>query len=147
MDSMKLHNDLRKEFIGEAIGDNVVDNLLKNMQLATETEVGLFVAGMLSANVEAFAYVFESPMYEGFKECFNKIVMRWSVMDEIERGDVVAKLLLMFRDLFMKKYSAVGPEAVDLIARRYTDLMVEEIKARSVSHTNFVQPKAWDKVY
>jgi len=118
--------------VSEAIGDNVVDNMMADMARATSVELSKFVASLLNTNLNTFMHSYQMPQYEEFRGAFRMILSRYQVMDGLEQGDLFQKIENMFKDLFIRHYSALGPEVSEVIARRYATQMIEMLKVNSI---------------
>lgn len=116
----------------EAIGDNTVDNMMDELRRSVDVEVGQFVMALLNSHVGDFMYAYSIPQYDGFKDAFKIVMQRYQLMDGTEQGDLFAKIENMFKDLFVEKYSSLGPEAAELVAKKYTLQMVNYMKANAI---------------
>lgn len=126
----------------EAVGDNVVDNMMDELKRAVDVEMGQFVTSLLNSNVMKFLYAYTVPQYEGFQEALQVVVERYQVMDGTEQGDLFAKIDNLFKDMFVDKYAALGPEAAELVAKKYAMQMVNWLKKQRVqANTELHQDK------
>ena len=128
----------------EAIGDNKIDNLADDLKRATEIELGMFAASLMNSYANDFIQSFRTPQFEGFREAFSDVVARYRVMDGTEQGDLFQKIETMFKDIFVQRFSALGPEAAELMAQRYSGQMVDMLKALSIqANTDLAIGKSW----
>lgn len=119
-------------FFSEAIGDNKVDNLVDELKRATEIELAMFVASQLNSGVQAFQQQYTTPQFDGFKVILKSLVDRYRVMDDAEKLDFFQKIEIFFKDLMQKNYSALGPEAAELVASRYAKQMMDWLKKQNL---------------
>jgi len=124
----------RRQF--EAIGDNTVDNLVDELARGTAIEIGQFVAGLLSQNVENFSFAYDRPQHEGFKQSLGAVVARFQLMDGSEQGDLFTKIQILFKNLMVSKYPDLGPEAAELIAVKYAKQMIFFLNAKRIQAAN-----------
>ena len=91
-----------------------------------------------------FLQSFRAPMFEGFREAFQDVVSRYRLMDGTEQGDLFHKIETMFKDIFVQRFSALGPEAAELMAQRYSGQMVDMLKSLSIqANTGLAVDKSW----
>lgn len=132
------------EELVEAIGDNKVDNLIQDLQRVTEVETSMFVARLLQTNVKKFAFSYNLPQYEAFREAFKDVLGRYLVMDGEEKGDLFVKIESMFKEIFVQKYAGLGPEAAEQTAKLYAEQMICILKQNSVqANTEMYPQKSW----
>lgn len=129
----------------EMIGDNTVDNLMTELVRCTTIELSQFVAGLLHTSVNKFAYAYETPQYEDFKQALANIAARYKVMDGLEQGDVCLKITAMMKDIFASHYGSLGPEAADAMAVQYAEHMLAWIKAQDpkLADLSILTPKIY----
>jgi hypothetical protein len=140
-----LKNDLsiEKSYISEGIGDNNIDNMVDELRSATEKEIQMFVSMMLSRVIRQFAQSYSTPHFEEFRKVLEDIVTRFNVMDSSEKGDLFTKIENMFKDIFVKNYSDLGPDAAKTVGSLYAAQMVRYLKSQQVqSNKNMFTPKS-----
>lgn len=128
--------------IQETVGDNVVDNMVDELRRAVDIELGQFVMALLNTSIQNFMYAYSVPQFEGFKENMGVVLDRYQLMDGSEQGDLFAKIEIMFKDLFVQKHSSLGPEAAELVAKKYALQMINYLKANAIqANVNLHQNK------
>jgi hypothetical protein len=112
----------------EQIGDNKVDNMVGDLARSTEIEIQMFVASLLNSNIKTFLRFYVVPQFEAFKTAVSDIQERYKVMDELERTDLLHKIESMWKDIFIRNFGILGPDAAEMMATRYAAQMIREIK-------------------
>lgn len=125
----------------EAIGDNKIDNMVQELGRVTEVELGMFVATMLQKTVSLFAYDYEAPKYDGFEKAFKDIKERYQVMSGEEQGDLFTKIEQMFKEIFVQKFSGLGPEEAEATAKLYANQMIGILKDNSIQKNTEMYPQ------
>jgi hypothetical protein len=116
----------------EAVGDNKVDNLVSELTRCTEQELLMFSCSQMNGGAVAFQQQYSTPQFDGFKSVLASVVDRWRVMDDNEKLDLTQKIELLFKDLMIKNWGALGPETAELIASRYTKQMIDFLKKNNL---------------
>ena len=128
----------------EALGDNKVDNIVDDLARAADIELQMFSASLLNTQAKEFLQSYRTPQFEGFRAAFRAVVARYRVMDGTEQGDLFHKIEILFKDIFVQKFGALGPEAAELMSQRYSNQMVAVLKSLSVqANVDMDQGKSW----
>lgn len=123
-----LFNGITGTELNEYVGDNKIDNLADELKRSAEIELKMFATSLLQTNLNLFLQAFVTPQFASFKTCIDAITDRYRVMDDQERLDLFQKMELMFKEIFINNFSALGPETAELIASRYAQQMVKHLK-------------------
>lgn len=118
--------------LSETIGDNSVDNFMQELERAACIEVGRFVGSLLNSHIQRFLHCYDMPQHEEFRSVFKQVLNRYQIMDGDEQGDLFRKIENMFKDIFVNKYSDLGPEVAELIAKRYAVQMIDVLKQNAI---------------
>jgi hypothetical protein len=146
-DAYKTFYDVKRSLKAEAVGDNKVDNMIEETRRSVEVEISMFVLALLNTSLKAFAQQYRTPQHEGFRGAMQDLYERYRVMDGTERADLFEKIELMFKGIFQDNYDSLGPDAAELVAKRYAKQMCDMIKAENrdpMASTELLYPNQTD---
>lgn len=123
-----LYSEILNKPMTESIGDNKIDNLADELRRSTEVELAMFVGAILNTSYKAFAGNYATPQHDGFKRTIEAIRDRYCVMDDMEKLDLAQKIEIMFKDIMVKQYGALGADSAELVATRYAKQMINWFK-------------------
>jgi hypothetical protein len=136
------HSSLKQIFdemnsLTESIGDNTVDNLVSELARCVSIELDLFVVDVLNKLAKDFARDYHMPFYEDFKTAFKLVLNRYQLMSGDEEGDLFKKIENLFLNIFSDKFNAAGHEVSDVIAKKFSNQMINFLKANKIqANTN-----------
>lgn len=91
------------------------DTVYEAFRSGIELELRNFITNLLVNNIENFAWVFQSPTTEVFKDAWDHALNKFTLRDQASRDQFIERIRILFRNVFLEKLNIPDQQtALDL---------------------------------
>lgn len=91
------------------------DTVYEAFRSGIELEIRNFITNLLVNNIENFAWVFQSPTTEVFKDAWDHALNKFTLRDQASRDQFIERIRILFRNVFLEKLNIPDQQtALDL---------------------------------